>query len=79
MPMHSPSALTEHVSLNVARFFLLNPVQGKAYKRETEQHCAMYGRWRWDKKVDVCVSVGEGRGGGGAKMMGPLKLGMGSI
>ena len=26
LPMHSPSALTEHVSLNLARFFLLNPV-----------------------------------------------------
>ena len=24
--MHSPSALTEHVSLNLARFFLLDPV-----------------------------------------------------
>ena len=24
--MHSPSALTEHVSLNLARFYLLNPV-----------------------------------------------------
>ena len=26
LPMHSPSALTEHVSLNLARFFLLDPV-----------------------------------------------------
>ena len=26
LPMHSPSALTEHVSLNLARWFLLNPV-----------------------------------------------------
>ena len=26
LPMHSPSALKEHVSLNLARFFLLNPV-----------------------------------------------------
>ena len=25
-PMHSPSALTEHMSLNLARFFLLDPV-----------------------------------------------------
>ena len=25
-PMHSPSALTEHVSLNLAGFFLLDPV-----------------------------------------------------
>ena len=24
--MHSPSVLTEHVSLNLARFFLLDPV-----------------------------------------------------
>ena len=29
LPMHSPSALTEHVSLNLARFFLLNPVLTK--------------------------------------------------
>ena len=28
LPMHSPSALTEHVSLNLARFFLLDPVLG---------------------------------------------------
>ena len=26
LPMHSPSALTKHVSLNLARFFLLDPV-----------------------------------------------------
>ena len=26
LPLHSPSALTEHVSLNLARFFLLDPV-----------------------------------------------------
>ena len=26
LPMHSLSALTEHVSLNLARFFLLDPV-----------------------------------------------------
>ena len=25
LPMHSPSALTEHVPLNLARFFLLDP------------------------------------------------------
>ena len=25
LPMHSPSALTEHVSLSLARFFLLDP------------------------------------------------------
>ena len=29
LPMHSPSALTEHVSLNLARFFLLDPVLSK--------------------------------------------------
>ena len=27
LPMHSQSALTEHVSLNLAGFFLLDPVQ----------------------------------------------------
>ena len=27
LPMHSPSALTEHVSLILARFFLLDPVE----------------------------------------------------
>jgi len=26
LPMHSPPALTEHVSLNLARLFLLDPV-----------------------------------------------------
>ena len=29
LPMHNPSALTEHVSLNLARFFLLDPVACK--------------------------------------------------
>ena len=33
--MHSPSALTEHVSLNLARFFLLDPVVlGQGLHRE---------------------------------------------
>ena len=30
--MHSPSALTEHVSLNLAGIFLLDPVQGSTKK-----------------------------------------------
>ena len=32
LPMHSPSALTEHVSLNLARFFLLDPVLTQSSK-----------------------------------------------
>ena len=27
LPMYTPSALTEHVSLNLARLFLLDPVE----------------------------------------------------
>ena len=32
LPMHSPSALTEDVSLNLARFFLLDPVPRPSQK-----------------------------------------------
>ena len=32
LPMHSSSALTEHVSLNLARFFLLDPVLNQSSK-----------------------------------------------
>ena len=31
--MHSPSALTEHVSMNLARFPLLDPVDGTVQRR----------------------------------------------
>ena len=36
LPMHSSSALTEHVTLNLARFILLDPVH-HARKRTKEQ------------------------------------------
>ena len=39
-PMHSQSALTEHVSLNLARFFLLDPVV-------RNEGAAFVVRWRW--------------------------------
>ena len=34
--MHSPSALTEHVSLNLAGFFLLNPVHSNRHLKEED-------------------------------------------
>ena len=40
-PMHSPSALTEHVSLNLAWFFLLNAVV-ICWSNGTET-----GKWKW--------------------------------
>ena len=59
-PMHSPSAITEHVSLNLAGFFLLDPVQIPEGRREAAGPGLKYWkastdgreRKRTDKKED---------------------------